>query len=68
MLDKIPERKSIFVKVLTEKQLSERMYVSVKGLKMPQSGVGSMQGQDTRNMPSVVCASSMNKSLDPTQI
>ena len=34
--------------------------------KMPQSGVGSMQGKDTGNMPSAVCASSMNKSLDPT--
>ena len=34
MFDKIPERKSIFVKVLTEKQLSERMCGSGKGLKM----------------------------------
>ena len=36
--------------------------------KTPQSGVGSMQGKDTGNMPSAVCASSMNKSLDPTPI
>ena len=36
--------------------------------KMPQSGVGSMQGKNTGNMPSAVCASSMNKSLDPTPI
>ena len=36
-----------------------------KERKMPQSGVGSMQGKDTGNMPS---ASSMNKSLDPTPI
>ena len=36
--------------------------------KMPQSGVGSMQGKNTRNMPSAVCASSINKSLDPTPI
>ena len=36
--------------------------------KMPQSGVGSMQGKETGNMPSAVCASSMNKSLDPTPI
>ena len=35
--------------------------------KMPQSGVGSMQGKNTRNMPSIVCASSMNKSLTPLQ-
>ena len=26
--------------------------------KMPQSGVGSMQGKNTGNMPSAVCASS----------
>ena len=31
--------------------------------KMPQSGIGSMQGEKTGNMPSVVCASSMNKFL-----
>ena len=37
-------------------------------IKMPQSGVGSMQGKDTGNMPSAVCALSMNKSLDPTPI
>ena len=37
-------------------------------IKMPQSGVGSMQGKDTGNMPSAVCASPMNKSLDPTPI
>ena len=36
--------------------------------KMPQSGLGSMQGENTRNMPSAVCASSINKSLDPTPI
>ena len=30
---------------------------------MPQSGVGSMQGKNTVNMPSAMCASSMNKSL-----
>ena len=36
--------------------------------KMPQSGVGSMQGKNTGNMPSAVFASSMNKSLDPTPI
>ena len=36
--------------------------------KMPQSGVGSMQGKNTGNMPSAVCASSINKSLDPTPI
>ena len=36
--------------------------------KMPQSGVGSMQGKDTGNMLSAMCASSMNKSLDPTPI
>ena len=36
--------------------------------KMPQSGVGSMQGKNTGNMPSAVCASSMNKSLDPTKM
>ena len=36
--------------------------------KMPQSGVGSMQGGNTGNMPSAVCASSINKSLDPTPI
>ena len=35
--------------------------------KMPQSGVGSMQGKNTGNMPSTVCASSMNKSLAPLQ-
>ena len=29
---------------------------------MPQSGVGSMQGENTGNMSSAVCASSMNKS------
>ena len=34
---------------------------------MPQSGVGSMQGKDTGNMPSAVCASSLNKSLTPLQ-
>ena len=37
-------------------------------LKMPQSGVGSMQEKNTGNMPIAVCASSMNKSLDPTLI
>ena len=37
-------------------------------LKMPQSGLGSMQGKNTVNMPSAVCASSMKKSLDPTPI
>ena len=31
--------------------------------KMPQSGVGSLQGKNTGNMPSAMCASSMNKSL-----
>ena len=36
--------------------------------KMPQSGVGSMQGKNTGNIPSAVCASSMNKSLDPSPI
>ena len=36
--------------------------------KMPQSGVGSMQGKNTGNMPSAMCASSMDKSLDPTPI
>ena len=36
--------------------------------KMPQSGVGSMQGKNTGNMPSAGCASSINKSLDPTPI
>ena len=30
---------------------------------MPQSGVGSMQGKNAGNMPSAVCASSMNKAL-----
>ena len=30
--------------------------------KMPQSGVGSMQGKNSGNMPSAVCALSMNKS------
>ena len=41
----------------------------VKGFsKMPQSGVGSMQGKNIGNLPSVVCASSINKSLDPTPI
>ena len=29
---------------------------------MPQSGVGSMQGKNTGNMPSAMCASSMNES------
>ena len=37
-------------------------------IKMPQSGVGSMQGKNTGNMPSAMYASSMNKSLDPTPI
>ena len=36
--------------------------------KIPQSGVGSMHGKNAGNMPSAVCASSMNKSLDPTPI
>ena len=36
--------------------------------KMLQSGVSSMQVKDTGNMPSAVCVSSMNKSLDPTPI
>ena len=36
--------------------------------KMPQSGVGSMQGKNTGNMHTAVFASSMNKSLDPTPI
>ena len=36
--------------------------------KMPQSGVGNMQGKNTRNMPRAVCASSMNKSLVPTPL
>ena len=36
--------------------------------KMPQRGLGSMQGKNTGNMPSTVCASLMNKSLDPTPI
>ena len=36
--------------------------------KMSQSGVGSMQGKNTGNMPSAMCALSMNKSLDPTPI
>ena len=36
--------------------------------KMPQSGVGSMQGKKTGNMPSAVCASSMKKALDPIPI
>ena len=36
-------------------------------LKMQQSGVGSMQGKNTGNMPSAVCASSMNMSLAPLQ-
>ena len=36
--------------------------------KMPQSGVASMQGKNTGNMPSTVCASSINKFLDPTPI
>ena len=35
---------------------------------MPQSGVVSMQGKDTGNMPNPMCAFSMNKSLDPTPI
>ena len=33
---------------------------------MPQSGVGSMQGKNTGNMPSAMCTLSMNKSLDLT--
>ena len=37
-------------------------------LKMPQSRVGSLQGKNTGNMPSAMCALSMNKSLDPTPI
>ena len=41
---------------------------SAQEKKMPQSGVGSMQGKNTGNMPSAVFASSMNKSLDPTPI
>ena len=38
--------------------------------KMPQSGLGSVQGKNTakRNMSSAMWASSMNKSLDPTPI
>ena len=36
--------------------------------KMPQSRIGSMQGKNTGNKPSAVCASSMSKSLDPTPI
>ena len=36
--------------------------------KMPQSGVGSMQGKNNGNMPSAMCASSMDKSLDPSPI
>ena len=35
---------------------------------MPQTGVGSMQGKSTGNMPSAACVSSMDKSLDPTPI
>ena len=35
--------------------------------KMPQSGVGSMQGKNIANMPSAVSASSINKSLAPLQ-
>ena len=31
---------------------------------MPQSVVSSMQGKNTGNMPSAMCASSMNKSLE----
>ena len=39
-----------------------------KSGKMLQSGVDSMQGKNTGNMPSAVCALSMNKSIDPTPI
>ena len=42
--------------------------ISFSRSKMPQSGVGSMQGKNAGNMHSAVCALSMNKSLDPTPI
>ena len=47
---------------------SIKWIVILEYIKMPQSGVGSMQGKNTGNMPSAVFASSMNKSLDPTPI
>ena len=42
---------------------SQLVIFSETSSKMPQSEVGSMQGKNTENMPSAVCASSMNKSL-----
>ena len=43
------------------------VFQAIWSVKMPQSGVGSIQGKNTGNMPSAVCASSMNKSLSPLQ-
>ena len=50
------------------KMISRQQGIFVE--KMPQSRLGSMQGKNTakRNMSSTVCASSMNKSLDPNPI
>ena len=57
----------IHYKRITAPNLEENTNVGVLSndfkyiIKMPQSGEGSMQGKNTRNLPSAPCASSMNK-------
>ena len=47
--------------------ISENIFLNPWIKKCPKA-VGSMQGKNSGNMPSAVCASLMNKSLDPTPI
>ena len=56
------------LKILEFDQMADIFAIFEISKKMPQSGEGSMQGKNTGNMPSAMCASSMNKSLDPTPI